>query len=131
MSNHFGIESLLGPGGGDYGEIQFIGKPEPIKRVMLVYQAGHANVFEVERFSFKPAQRGRTRRIYQGNFRDAGMICWGLVLAGAEVKIAACNRAGDIEARTWTEDLENQPFSREFWQIDWEKLLAKFRERRG
>lgn len=87
-------------------------------RLVLVYQAGIANVFEVE--SFNLADFGReARRIYQGDFRTAESICYGAGLAGAIVRTAACNQAGDIATAHWSEDLDEQPFSDKFHPQLW------------
>ena len=82
----------------------------PIKKAMLVYQAGIANVFAVDAFNLAPHGRN-ARRLYQGDFRGAEQLAQGLGLAGAVVRSAAANRAGDIANATWTDDLESQPFS--------------------
>jgi hypothetical protein len=88
------------------------------KRAMLVYQAGIANVFDVK--SFNRGTYGRdARRIYQGDFRTAESIAYGLGLAGAKVRTAACNEAGDIVDRTWSGDLDAQPFSDKFHPQAW------------
>lgn len=85
-------------------------------RYMLVYQAGIANVFFVRAFNL--ADYGRdARRVLQSDFRTCEAFANGLVEAGATVKVAACNRAGDIARETWTEDLDAQPFSDKFGPI--------------
>jgi len=84
-----------------------------MKRAVLVYQAGIANVFEVT--SFNLADYGRDAiRLYQGTFDGAANFAKGLEAAGIKVKTAACNQAGDIQSALWSEDLENQPFSDKF-----------------
>ena len=65
-----------------------------IKRAFLVYQGDIANVFEVKAFNLQDYGRN-ARRIYQGDFRTAECICYGLGLAGCIVRSAACNMAGD------------------------------------
>lgn len=81
-----------------------------VKKAILVYQAGIANVFEVE--SFNIADEGRNaRRCYQGDFHGAIWYARGLAAAGCIVRTAACNQAGDIAQSTWTLDLDSQPFS--------------------
>lgn len=82
-------------------------------RAVLVYQAGIANVFQVTAFNLSDYGRD-AKRLYQGDFRTAESIARGLELAGVVVKVAACNEAGDIVRRTWTDDLEAQPFSDKF-----------------
>lgn len=82
-------------------------------KVVLVYQAGIANVFEVQ--SFNMASYGReARRLLQSDFRACEMFARGMAAAGATVTTAACNMAGDIVNQTWSEDLETQPFSNKF-----------------
>ena len=79
-------------------------------RFMLVYQAGIANVFRVTAFNL--ADFGRdAARIYQGDFRTAENLARGAGLAGAVVRTAHCNQAGDIVAARWHEDLDAAPFS--------------------
>lgn len=85
----------------------------PKMRVVLVYQAGIANVFKVQ--SFNMADYGRDAvRVFQGDFRTAEAIAHGMGLAGAIVRTAACNRAGDIVSATWSDDIEAAPFSDKF-----------------
>ncbi len=88
-------------------------KTKHIKKAMLVYQGGIANVFEVKAFNLSDYGRD-ARRVYQGDFRTAEVMCYGLGLAGAVVRTSACNQAGDIAQSTWTDDLESQPFSDKF-----------------
>jgi hypothetical protein len=84
-----------------------------MKRAMLVYQAGIANVFEVSAFNL--ADFGRdARRLLQADFRTCEAFSRGLVAAGVRVTTAACNQAGDIVRAHWTDDLEAQPFSNQF-----------------
>jgi hypothetical protein len=87
-------------------------------RAVLVYQAGIANVFHVTSFNLSDFGRDG-RRIYQGDFRTAESICYGLGLAGAVVRSAGCNMAGDIASQTWTEDLDSLPFSDNFRPQTW------------
>jgi hypothetical protein len=80
------------------------------RKYMLVYQAGLANVFRVSAYNL--ADYGRDAlRVMQADFRSCETFARGLVEAGAGVKSAACNRAGDIIKETWTTDLKSQPFS--------------------
>ena len=83
---------------------------ETINRVMLVYQAGIANVFQVQCFNLAPFGRD-AKRVYQGDFHGAVSFALGAGAAGAIVRTAACNRAGDIASSRWYEDLANQPFA--------------------
>lgn len=82
-------------------------------RFALVYQAGIANVFQVECFNCLPFGRD-AKRVFQGDFRTAESITRGTGLAGAIVHSFACNRAGDIVNADWTDDLDSQPFSDSF-----------------
>jgi hypothetical protein len=84
-----------------------------MKKFMLVYQAGIANLFQVEQFTLTHEGRG-ARRLYQGDFRSAENIAIGAKIAGAEVRTAGCNMAGDIIEREWTYDLEILPFHDKF-----------------
>jgi hypothetical protein len=90
--------------------IALVHEHTPELRLMLVYQAGIANVFQVDNFTLTTDDR-QARRIYQGDFRTAEQLCYGAALAGAIVRSAACNMAGDIQRFAWTDDLEAQPFS--------------------
>lgn len=84
---------------------------------MLVYQAGIANLFEVDCFNL--ASYGRSaKRIYQGDFKTAEAIAYGAGIAGGIVRTAACNMAGDISECTWTTNLEEQPFSEKFRPVN-------------
>jgi hypothetical protein len=86
-------------------------------RIMLVYQAGIANVFKVD--SFNLADYGRDAlMIYQGDFRGAIMFAHGAGYAGAIVRTAGCNMAGDIEHQKWTQDFDLLPFSDQFTIVE-------------
>jgi len=85
-------------------------------RVMLVYQAGIANLFRVRCFNLQPFGRDATR-LYQGDFRGAELLAHGMGMAGAIVRSAACNEAGDIQDRPWSDDLDAQPFADRFLPI--------------
>jgi hypothetical protein len=84
-----------------------------VKRAMLVYQAGIANVFQVEAFNLSPFGR-EAKRLMQADFRTCEAFAKGLAAAGALVSTAHCNQAGDIAGRTWSENLEEAPFSDKF-----------------
>ncbi len=84
-----------------------------ISRAVLVYQAGIANVFAVTSFNLSDYGRD-ARRLIQADFSTCVSFARGLQAAGVNVKIAACNQAGDIVRATWTEDLDSQPFSDKF-----------------
>ena len=79
-------------------------------KAFLVYQAGIANVFQVDCFNLAPFGR-EARRVFQGDFRGAVNFCHGLGVAGWAVKTAACKEAGDISDEVWSENLHYQPFS--------------------
>ena len=82
-------------------------------KLMLVYQAGIANVFQVQGFMVDKSATERDR-VLQGDFRTCEQFCLGAQYAGAEIAVAACNRAGDIGSDDWTWDVEAQPFSDKF-----------------
>lgn len=98
-------------------------------RAVLVYQAGIANVFEVE--SFNMANYGRdARRILQADFRTCENFARGLAYAGWKVASAHCNQAGDITNAQWSEDLETAPFSDRFNPV-WKGVHTGFDIRPG
>lgn len=74
------------------------------RRVVLVYQAGIANVFEVDCFNLSDYGRN-ARRLVQGDFRTCEAFARGCGAMGARVRSAGCNLAGDITAALWSEDL--------------------------
>lgn len=82
-------------------------------RLMLVYQAGIANLFRVASFNKGTYARDAVR-VYQGDFRTAEAMARGAELAGAIVRVSACNQAGDIIDATWNTPLGEAPFSSEF-----------------
>jgi hypothetical protein len=84
-----------------------------MKRAMLVYQGGMANVFEVKAFNLVDYGRD-AKRLMQGDFKTCELFALGLGAAGVMVRSAACNMAGDIINQRWTEDLEAQPFFESF-----------------
>ena len=84
-----------------------------IKRAFLVYQAGIANVFQVDSFNLSPYGR-EAKRLLQSDFRTCEAFAQGMGIAGSIVRTAACNEAGDIVNSAWTEDLDAQPFSDTF-----------------
>jgi len=90
--------------------------PRPMKRAMLVYQAGIANVFAVRCLNLCDYGRDALR-LYQGDFHSARMYAVGLGAAGVVVRTAACNMAGDIARYRWTEDLQSQPFAERLIEI--------------
>ena len=98
-----------------------------IKRAMLVYQAGIANVFEVKAFNLSNYGRD-AKRLAQADFRTCENIAYGLGLAGVLVRSAACNQAGDIRDAKWSEDLESQPFSEKFHPINMTEIYQSTRQ---
>jgi len=79
-------------------------------KVMLVYQAGLANVFSVT--SFNLANYGRDAvRLLQADFAACENFALGIGTAGAVVRSAHCNQAGDIAGAKWSDSLEDAPFS--------------------
>jgi hypothetical protein len=78
----------------------------PKTRLVLVYQAGIANLFRVPSFDTVEG----AERAYEGDFRTAEAMARGAALAGADVRYASCNRAGDIAALEWTRGLADCPF---------------------
>ena len=87
-----------------------------MKYAALVYQAGIANVFELERMSLAPVTRHATR-LMQADFRACENFTRGLKAAGVVVTTAACNRAGDILDMEWSINLDEQPFSDKFCPV--------------
>lgn len=73
-------------------------------KAMLVYQAGIANVFEVESFNLSDYGRN-ARRLLQHAFLPCEYFARGLKAAGVTVRVAHCNQAGDITNATWSEDM--------------------------
>lgn len=84
-----------------------------VKRAVLVYQAGIANVFDV--ISFNMADYGReAKRLIQSDFRTCEAFAQGLAAAGVKVASAQCNMAGDVIRQKWSEDLDAAPWSNKF-----------------
>jgi hypothetical protein len=83
------------------------------RRIVLVYQCGIANVFEVT--SFNMSDYGRdARRLVQSDFRTCEAYAAGMAAAGCLVASAGCNMAGDIVNQKWTDDLDSLPFCDKF-----------------
>lgn len=76
----------------------------------LVYQAGIANVFEIERFSLYSRCRGKTTRKLQHAFRTCEWYVRGAKDAGAIVRVYSCNVAGDCAEVDWTAGTDATPF---------------------
>jgi len=91
-----------------------------VRRAVLVYQAGIANVFAVT--SFNLANYGRdAHRLLQSDFRTCEAYARGLAAAGIRVGTAVCNMAGDITQQPWSEAIEDAPFSERFRPV-WHKV---------
>ena len=73
----------------------------------LVYQGGIANVFE--------EIESKRIRIKQGSFTSCEEFCRGLRQAGETVRVAWCNKAGDIINSKWNfYSFYNAPFDDSF-----------------
>lgn len=84
-----------------------------IERAVLVYQAGFANVFEVDCFNTRAS--GRTeKRLKQSDFRTCEAFAQGLAAAGTHVASMHCNMAGDVARQNWSNELDEAPFSDKF-----------------
>ena len=84
-----------------------------MKRAVLVYQAGIANVFEVQ--AFNQADHGRdAKRLLQSDFRTCESFARGLGAAGVTVRTLTCNQAGDIAVSRWSDNLDDAPFNDKF-----------------
>lgn len=81
------------------------------KTLVLVYQAGIANVIEI---NHDGKGRGIAKRILQGTFAQCEWFMRGAQHAGADVDVAGCNMAGDILNRAWTRNLDSLPFHDQF-----------------
>ncbi len=90
--------------------------PLKMKRAMLVYQNGLANVFAVECFNLVNCSRN-ARRLIQADFRTCEAFAHGLGVAGVTVRTAVCNQSGDIIDAQWTTDLDTQPLANGFRPI--------------
>jgi hypothetical protein len=74
-----------------------------MRTLVIVYQAGIANVFEDR------------RRLLQSDFRTCEMFCRGAQAMGATIVPAWANVAGDVSRATWNyEDFDNAPFNDKF-----------------
>lgn len=80
-----------------------------MKKAVLVYQGGIANVFAVH--SFNMSEYGANRlRLLQADFNSCECYARGLVTGGVMVTSAQCNQAGDIRTAHWSETLTDAPF---------------------
>lgn len=80
-----------------------------ITNAALVYQAGIANVFEVQSGNLSDFGRD-AKRLLQSDFKTCAAFARGLAAAGVNVYTASCNKAGDIVQATWTMGLDDCPF---------------------
>lgn len=87
-----------------------------MKYAALVYQAGIANVFELQLLTLDKSTR-QAKRLMQSDFRGCEMFARGLAAAGVSVSTAACNQAGDITDAEWSVNLDEQPFSESFHPV--------------
>jgi hypothetical protein len=94
-----------------------------MERAMLVYQAGIANVFEVDCFNLNPAGRV-AKRLMQGDFRGCECFARGLRAAGVIVTTVHCNMAGDIADQPWSDDLSAAPFDDRFHPVYSEGVVS-------
>ena len=85
-------------------------------KAVLVYQAGIANVFEVECFNMVSFGRD-AKRLLQSDFRTCESFASGLKAAGVKVTSVHCNMAGDIVDAKWNDDLSEAPFSDQFHPV--------------
>ena len=73
-----------------------------VKRAVLVYQAGIANVFRVEAFNM--ADYGREAHLMiQADFHTCEVYARALARCGTVVRSAWCNMAGSIAGQPWKE----------------------------
>jgi hypothetical protein len=79
-----------------------------VKRIVLVYQVGIANVFEVDRFS-RHAGRRNGRRLLQSDYHSCAMFARGMGATGYVVRTMNCDMAGDCARFTW------EPGKGELW----------------
>lgn len=78
------------------------------RRIVLVYQVGIANVFEVDRFSRHPERRNG-RGLLQYDYHSCEMFARGMGAAGCIVRTMHCDMAGDCSQFTW------EPNKGELW----------------
>ena len=84
------------------------------KRAVLVYQAGIANVFQVECFNFAGVSgidAEERKRMLQSDFRTCEAFARGLAAAGWLIASAHCNVAGDCKNQRWSANLDEAPFA--------------------
>ena len=86
-------------------------------KLVLVYQAGIANVFEVAAFATDHGPQRKAKRVLQSDFRACENFARGAKYAGAEVTTMGCNQAGDITTAQWTVALDSLPFGDQFHAV--------------
>lgn len=86
------------------------------KKAFLVYQAGIANVFEVDCFNESPYGRN-AKRLMQADFAACENFTRGLRAAGYTVFSVGCNMAGDIINQKFETDLNSLPFCDKFHPV--------------
>jgi len=84
-----------------------------VKKAVIVYQGGIANVFKVQCLNMANFGRG-AKRLIQGTIRECEAFARGLGAAGVVVREAHCNMAGDIVDALWDENLESAPYYKLF-----------------
>ena len=89
----------------------------PTMNAMVVYQGGVANVFQVDTFNYGPFNRN-AKRLLQGSFRECETFARGMMAAGADVRSASCNRAGDVTDAEWSAHLAGVPFANEIRPVE-------------
>ena len=79
---------------------------------VLLYQAGIANVFTVDRGAHlkNPEDRTGQKRLLQGSFRECEAFARGMDAAGMLVYSFHCNMAGDVAGQVWEASLDEAPF---------------------
>jgi len=88
-----------------------------IKKAVLVYQGGIANVFAVSAFNLMPDKRD-AKLLLQANFRACEFFARGLGAAGVIVRTMACNQANDVKNAIWSNDLQAQIFNDRFHVVE-------------
>ncbi len=78
-------------------------------KIVLVYQSGIANVFEVDAFTLQDHHR-YAERLLQADFRTCASFARGCGAAGATVRTASCNVAGDCAKVEWYMGTDGTPF---------------------
>jgi hypothetical protein len=88
-----------------------------IEKAAIVYQGRIANVFSYRGNDPKSAEGRVAQRLIQSGFRACTMFARGLKAAGTEVITLAANVAGDVSLHDWTDNLDAQPFSDQFFMV--------------